>query len=241
MKVSRVVVAALALSMFASVAIAQTPADSARGAKDVIKAIWEATQVFYQDKGEWPADLKALTDSGHYQGRAFPPYLKIPPETRKEWNFSMDYSGPPNIIRAQSKTDTFKFKGDTYLPLQIDYETGRGVWSGYGIPRYQRDTLTLAQQTELAEDAIETIHELDDAAKVFYQDKGSWPDAVKELDADRYILMQQSIGRQWNFSIIGSPPRFIVAVSTDEMPGGAGRGIIYDMTQKVWKGYGIKE
>lgn len=249
----------IVLGLFAHPVLAQsimTAADSANVAKTAIRAIWEAAQTYYQDKGKWPENLAALTEPGHYGKRTFPPYVMTPAQTIKEWKFSLRYGGPPVMISATSRTRTFKGEGGSRYPRYVDYDVAKGTWSGYGIPIYSKDTLTAPQKVELADDAKNAMRLVWEGAKVFYNDKGSWPETTEELDADHYIglwssaetfkkgeephIVSPSVFKQWQFAIIGSPPQSVIAVSTKEMPGGAGKGIEYDVEKKTWRGYGQK-
>ena len=248
----------MVLGLAASLAWGQSaPVDSAAEAKATIKAIWEAAQVYCQDHGEWPKDFKVLTDSGHYEERTFPPYLVIPAQIEKEWGFSLRYGGPPTRISAKSKTRTYKSEGGVRLPEYVDYDVAGGRWSGYGVSHYSMDTLNSEQRAELAEDAINAMRAIHEGALVYYDDKGSWPQTVEQLKAQSYIgvyrtppgtepnppLKQDSpsVFTQWQFAFVDSPDIEIIAISTKDMPGGAGKGIEYDVARNAWRGYGIKE
>ena len=53
---------------------AQTADTSSAAAKQMISSIWEASQIYYQDKGEWPSKLDTLISSR---------YLSMPSGTPK--------------------------------------------------------------------------------------------------------------------------------------------------------------
>jgi prepilin-type N-terminal cleavage/methylation domain-containing protein len=90
-----------------------------------------------------------------------------------------------------------------------------------------------------ASDAKTTINAIWQAAQVYYQDRGTYPGSVEELDNEKYLDIATSTGLQWTFSIIGSPPQSISATSTELMRGGAGHTVTYDINQGTWTGYGL--
>jgi prepilin-type N-terminal cleavage/methylation domain-containing protein len=94
-------------------------------------------------------------------------------------------------------------------------------------------------KTARASDAKTTISGVWQAAQVFYQDKGEWPATVEELEQESYLQMAQSTKLQWSFSIVGAPPVTITAVSTEQMKGGAGKTVTYNIEDGSWSGYGM--
>lgn len=90
-----------------------------------------------------------------------------------------------------------------------------------------------------ASDAQATISGIKQAAQVFYQDLGEWPASVEELEQEGYLEIQEATKVQWTFNIVGSPPVSITAVSTEQMRGGAGHEVVYDVRQGTWSGYGL--
>ncbi len=52
-----------------------------------------------------------------------------------------------------------------------------------------------------------------------------------------YLTIDESVRRQWQFTL--NWPETIEAVSTDEMNGGAGKSITYDILQGNFMGYGL--
>jgi hypothetical protein len=44
---------------------------------------------------------------------------------------------------------------------------------------------------------------------------------------------------QWSFSIVGAPPVTISATSTEQMKGGAGKTVTYNIEDGSWSGYGM--
>jgi len=96
-------------------------------------------------------------------------------------------------------------------------------------------------QSARASDAKTAISSIWQAAQIYYQDRGSYPATVDELEESKYVRLSESTKLQWSFSIVGDPPVSINAVSTDLMPGGGGEEVRYDIPRGVWLGYGLPE
>jgi len=90
-----------------------------------------------------------------------------------------------------------------------------------------------------ASDAKTTINAVWQAAQVFYQDKGEWPATIEELEQEKYLEVADATRLQWTFSIVGAPPITITAVSTEQMRGGAGHQVTYNIQDGSWTGYGL--
>jgi prepilin-type N-terminal cleavage/methylation domain-containing protein len=90
-----------------------------------------------------------------------------------------------------------------------------------------------------ASDAKTAINGVWQAAQVFYQDKGDWPATVEELEQEKYLEIPQATKLQWQFQIVGAPPISISATSTEQMRGGAGHQVIYNIQDGTWTGYGL--
>ncbi len=88
-----------------------------------------------------------------------------------------------------------------------------------------------------AADAQSQIGAIYNASKMFRQDRDRWPTDIEELEEYGYLEMDESVRRMWEFTINGTET--IVASSTDEMPGGAGKEITFDIVQGVFTGYGL--
>lgn len=92
-----------------------------------------------------------------------------------------------------------------------------------------------------ASDAKTSISAIWQGAQVFYQDKGEWPATVEELEQEKYLELQEATRLQWTFSIVGAPPITITAVSTEQMRGGAGHQVTYNIQDGSWTGYGLPQ
>jgi len=92
-----------------------------------------------------------------------------------------------------------------------------------------------------ASDAKTTINAIWQAAQVYYQDKGDWPANVEDLETQKYLQISDATKLQWSFSIVGAPPVTITAVSTEQMRGGAGHTVTYNIQDGSWVGYGLPQ
>lgn len=93
-----------------------------------------------------------------------------------------------------------------------------------------------------ASDAQSAIGSIYNAAQMYYQDTGQYPQDVEEMQP-KYLKINASTERQWQFTIIGSGDELsqISAVSTDEMKQGAGKEVIYNVEDGQFTGYGFDE
>ncbi len=88
-----------------------------------------------------------------------------------------------------------------------------------------------------AADAQSQIGAIYNAAKMYQQDRDNAPADVIELEELGYLTLDESVRRMWQFTL--NWPETIEATSTDEMPGGAGKQITYDILQGSFFGYGL--
>ncbi|MBZ0263433.1 prepilin-type N-terminal cleavage/methylation domain-containing protein [bacterium] len=88
-----------------------------------------------------------------------------------------------------------------------------------------------------AADAQSQIGAIYNAAKMFNQERDEWPSDVDELVEFGYLDIDEAVRSQWEFTINGQEQ--ITATSTDEMPGGAGKEVTYDIIRGVFYGYGL--
>ncbi|NQV30395.1 MAG: prepilin-type N-terminal cleavage/methylation domain-containing protein [Candidatus Marinimicrobia bacterium] len=94
-----------------------------------------------------------------------------------------------------------------------------------------------------ASDAQSAIGSIWNAAQMYYQDRGEWPDDVTTQLEPKYISMKSATTRQWVFTIIGGGDGIsqITALSTEEMKQGAGHEVIYLTETGKFSGYGFDE
>jgi len=94
-----------------------------------------------------------------------------------------------------------------------------------------------------ASDAQSAIGSIWNAAQMYYQDKGEWPDDVEGQLEPKYIKMKAATKRQWVFTMIGGGDGIseITAISTEEMKQGAGHEVSYNTDLGKFSGYGFDE
>lgn len=88
-----------------------------------------------------------------------------------------------------------------------------------------------------ASDARSTLSALYKNARLYRQDRGEWPTSVEDLTRGKYLEIDRGTLRQWTFDISGLGEE-IKATSTEDMPGGAGEEIKYDLAMGKFTGYG---
>jgi len=92
-----------------------------------------------------------------------------------------------------------------------------------------------------ASDAKTAIQAIYQAAQVFYQDTGEYPTSVDDLVTGKYVELSEATLLQWTFQIVGSPPTEVIGTSTEQMRGGAGNEVKYEVRTGTWRGYGLPE
>lgn len=92
----------------------------ASDAQASIGAIYNATKMYYQDRGEDTPDVETLEDLG---------YLGIDQSTKKQWTFTIIGSDPITQIEAVS---TAEMKGGA--GKIVTYNVEYGSFEGYGLP-----------------------------------------------------------------------------------------------------------
>jgi hypothetical protein len=221
----------------------------AHAVRATFDSILMAARVYYQDKGEWPDSVSQLIgytignkiDMDHPdQDRGIHDLLTIPSAIDSAWNFTLEYKGPPSLIRATAKSKTYRFEGDNY-PIRLWLNVATGEFIGDGVPVYHRGMLTPDQQAELACDAIGAIWAIHQSSSVYYNDKGVWPESPEILTKEKYMELSSATSRNWSLGYLGTVPQMIIAVSTLEMPDGAGHTIMYDVQRDLWRGYGLSK
>ncbi len=87
---------------------------------------------------------------------------------------------------------------------------------------------------------MDVMRSICDAIMMFRMDYGEDPSSVRELLEEDYLEIPEPVHRNWSFTLIGSYPiSQIETVSTDQMPDGAGRVIIFDVETGHFMGYGV--
>jgi prepilin-type N-terminal cleavage/methylation domain-containing protein len=71
-------------------------------------------------------------------------------------------------------------------------------------------------------------------AKIYHQRTGKWESDWEKFKVD----IDQATIENWDFRIMGNPPKQILGISTSNMPGGAGHRVTYDTETGQFTGYG---
>ncbi len=83
------------------------------------------------------------------------------------------------------------------------------------------------------------IRSIWNAIPMYHQRYGGDPRSVEQLTEEGFLEIPEYVSANWDFSFIGlNPIVFIEAISTDEMPGGAGHSIIFEQDTGRFEGYG---
>jgi len=94
-----------------------------------------------------------------------------------------------------------------------------------------------------ASEAKSVMSSISNAADMYFQTTGDIPTSVDDMVATGQLTLKESTSKKWEFQLkvdeLGGGE--IVATSTDQMAGGAGKEITYDRNQGRFTGYGTKE
>ncbi|RMF07836.1 MAG: prepilin-type N-terminal cleavage/methylation domain-containing protein [Candidatus Neomarinimicrobiota bacterium] len=115
-----VVIVAILAAIAVPIYIDYVESARASEAKSVIGNIYNASKMYYQTYGQWPADVEELERSGQ---------LRIDQSTKRQWIFAIQISDNSGTITA---TSTAEMDGGEGNVVQFDVETGQ--YSGYGTP-----------------------------------------------------------------------------------------------------------
>lgn len=222
-----------ALSSFAFAGEPQTPKplpeDSVKlvAARHAILEIWKSAQVYYQDRGDWPGSISQLFDLK---------YVVLDSGVNADWNFT---GNPPVSISAQQKYLAKNARKDGFGAFhRLTYDIETGYWSGSGVPNFGRDTLTVEQQAMLTPEVQSCMSALVSAGLAYYNDRGEGSSVV-ELDKNHYLIVPTSVKINWNLCMYGAPLDSVVAISTEWMPDGPGRRLVYYPAERMFQGYGV--
>ncbi len=184
---------------------------------NVIRSICNAILTYRQDFAEDPSSIEQLLEDG---------YLEIPEQVSTNWNFTFVGRNPICQIEAISTDEMPDGAGQLIL---FDLLSGR--FEGYGTPLGD-------PQAPLR--AMETLRSISNAVMMYHQDYGEYPVSVERLVSEEYMFIPVYIDRKWDFEFIGEDPiTGIEAISTDEMRGGMGHVIRYDIESDSFSGYRI--
>ena len=98
-----------------------------------------------------------------------------------------------------------------------------------------------------ASDAKVQMKNILENAKLYYSENDDFPEDVETMNAEGYANVPQSTLNKWQFAIeLSYEPGTglagtITAESQEEMKGGLGKIIVYDVTTGKYSGYGTNE
>jgi len=87
-----------------------------------------------------------------------------------------------------------------------------------------------------ASEAKSVISSISNASVMFYQFNGEWPSSVDDLERQGQLDLKPSTKLKWQFEL--QLPEMVIAISTEEMAGGAGKVILYNRELGKYTGYG---
>ncbi len=108
-----------------------------------------------------------------------------------------------------------------------------GILAAIAIPTYLEYV-----KRGYASDAIVTIQAVLNAAEVYQQETGDWPQDVETLENEGYLDIKLATKKKWQFNLSVTD---ISATSLADMKGGEGNEITFYIDDGIYKGYGQKE
>ena len=117
-----------------------------------------------------------------------------------------------------------------------------GILAAVAIPTYFQYV-----QRGYASDAKVQIKNILENSKLYYSENDEFPEDVKLMNEEGYANVPEATLRKWQFTIELSYESSqgisgtITAESLDEMKGGAGKILMYDVQQGKFLGYGTNE
>ncbi len=128
-------------------------------------------------------------------------------------------------------------KGFTFIELMVVLII-LAILASVGAPIYMEQV-----KSARAADAQTTIGALKTAAGMYRQKFGKLPRDVQELEQKGFIEIDQATQRNWKFEFTKNRDKLqlVRAISTENMPGGAGNTVEYNAETGKWSGYGQPE
>ena len=117
-----------------------------------------------------------------------------------------------------------------------------GILAAVAIPTYFQYV-----ERGYASDAKVQIKNILENAKLYYSENDEFPEDVKIMNDEGYANVPESTLRKWNFTLDLAYEQTtglsgtVTAESLEEMKGGAGKVILYDVTAGKYMGYGTNE
>lgn len=145
----------------------------------------------------------------------------IVPDSLDFGNVAIGTSGEPEGNQTLTITNQVDSAVVVYL---------RGTWD----PSWRIEVIQ-----PVAAEARAAIRQIYNATGCYFQDYGEEPETIEELQDLGYLELDEEILRQWNFLWEErNPIWYIVGLSTDRMPGGAGHFVILNLETGRFGGYG---
>jgi prepilin-type N-terminal cleavage/methylation domain-containing protein len=89
-----------------------------------------------------------------------------------------------------------------------------------------------------ATEAQSAIAALRSAYRIYFQTYGSTENYTID-DAMLDAKLGKATEKNWEFEVVGNPPKKYVATSTADFPQGEGKQVWYDVDEAMYHGYGI--
>lgn len=107
------------------------------------------------------------------------------------------------------------------------------ILAAFAVPRYLR-YVEKSRSTE----AQTAIRSLRTAYDVYVQTNGTSEGYSIDL-AKKDARLGQSTVLNWDFEVVGNPPKKYIATSTSEFASGEGKQVWYDVEESKFHGYGV--
>ena len=117
-----------------------------------------------------------------------------------------------------------------------------GILAAVAIPTYFQYV-----ERGYASDAKVQIKNILENAKLYYSENDEFPEDVQIMNDEGYANVPESTLRKWNFTLDLTYEQTtglsgtVTAESLEEMKGGAGKVLLYDVTTGKFMGYGTNE
>ena len=96
-----------------------------------------------------------------------------------------------------------------------------------------------------AADAKTQLKSIYEASKLYRSENGYYPGDIDQINDGNYLNIPQSTLDQWYFEINieddGEVHGSIIAISLEDMPGGAGQYLEFDLQNEKFTGYGQRD
>ena len=94
-------------------------------------------------------------------------------------------------------------------------------------------------KSSYASEARTVMSNINNASKMYYQTRGEWPSEIDELERAGQLDVSRSTKLKWTFDLqLSDQGGRITATSTEEMSGGSGNTVDFDIDTGRFTGYG---